>query len=29
MCGKIKIRITKAYFFERHMDLVWYGEKKD
>jgi hypothetical protein len=26
MCGKIKIK--KAYFCERHVDLVWYGRNE-
>jgi hypothetical protein len=27
MCGKIKIKIMRAYFYGRHVDLVWYGRK--
>lgn len=25
MCGRISIRIRKAYFYGRHVDFVWYG----
>jgi hypothetical protein len=27
MCERIRIRMKKAYFDSRHMDLVWYGRK--
>jgi len=27
MCGRIKIKIRRAYFHGKHMDLVWYGRK--
>jgi hypothetical protein len=27
MCGKIKIRIMRAYFYGRDVDLVWYGRR--
>jgi len=28
MCGKMKIRIMKAYFYGRYVDLVWYGRRE-
>jgi hypothetical protein len=27
MYGNIKIRIRKTYFYERHVNLMWYGRK--
>jgi hypothetical protein len=27
MCGKMKIRIMRAYFYGRHVNLVWYGRR--
>jgi len=27
MCARIRIRMRKAYFHGRHVDLVWYGRK--
>jgi hypothetical protein len=28
MCGRIRIKMRKAYFHGKHMDLVWYGRKR-
>jgi hypothetical protein len=27
MCGRIMIKIRRAYFHRRHVDLLWYGRK--
>jgi hypothetical protein len=27
MCGGIRIRMKRAYFHGKHMDLMWYGRK--
>jgi hypothetical protein len=27
MCGRIRIKIRKVYFYGKHMDLVWDGRK--
>jgi hypothetical protein len=28
LCGRISIKIRKAYFYGRHVNFVWYGRMR-